>query len=57
LCKIHHTACDLNIIGIDPDYKVHIREDILQEEDGPMLEHGIKEMDMRSLWIPPTKSK
>lgn len=57
LCKIHHTAYDINIVGIDSDYKVHIREDILQEIDGPMLEHGIKEMDMRSLWIPHTKSK
>ncbi len=57
LCKIHHTAYDINIVGIDPDYKVHIREDILQEVDGPMLEHGIKEMDMRSLWVPPAKSK
>jgi hypothetical protein len=52
-----HTAYDINIVGIDPDYKVHIRDDILQEVDGPMLEHGIKEMNMRSLWIPPTKSK
>ena len=57
LCKIHHTAYDINIVGIDPDYKVHIREDILQEVDGPMLEHGIKEMDTRSLWVPPAKSK
>ena len=57
LCKIHHTAYDINIVGIDPDYKIHIREDILKEVDGPMLQHGIKEMDMRSLWIPPTKSK
>ena len=48
---------DINIVGIDPDYKVHIREDILEEVDGPMLQHGIKEMDMRSLWIPPAKSK
>jgi len=55
LCKIHHTAYDINIIGIDPDYKVHVREDILREIDGPMLEHGIKEMDMRSLWIPREK--
>jgi len=57
LCKIHHTAYDINIIGIDPDYKVHVREDILQEVDGPMLEHGIKDMDMRSLWTPKARIK
>jgi putative restriction endonuclease len=52
LCKIHHTAYDINIIGIDPDYRVHVREDILEEADGPMLQHGIKEMDQRTLWVP-----
>jgi hypothetical protein len=24
----------------------------LAEEDGPMLEHGIKEMDKEKLWVP-----
>jgi putative restriction endonuclease len=52
LCKIHHTAYDINIVGIDPDYTVHIRQDILGETDGPMLEHGIKEMDKTKLWVP-----
>jgi putative restriction endonuclease len=53
LCKIHHTAYDINIVGIDADYTVHIRKDILSETDGPMLEHGIKEMNQIKLWIPP----
>ena len=52
LCKIHHTAYDINIVGIDPDYTVHVRPDILAEKDGPMLEHGIKEMDQGKLWVP-----
>jgi putative restriction endonuclease len=52
LCKIHHTAYDINIVGIDPDYTVHVRRDILAETDGPMLEHGIKEMDKGKLWVP-----
>jgi hypothetical protein len=53
LCKIHHTAYDINIVGIDADYTVHIRQDVLSETDGPMLEHGIKEMDKTKLWVPP----
>jgi putative restriction endonuclease len=53
LCKIHHTAYDINIVGIDADYTVHIRQDILSEADGPMLEHGIKEMDKTKPWVPP----
>lgn len=52
LCKIHHTAYDIDIVGIDADYTVHIRQDILNETDGPMLEHGIKEMDKIKLWVP-----
>jgi putative restriction endonuclease len=52
LCKIHHTAYDINFIGIDADYKVHIRQDILSETDGPMLEHGIKDMNKSKLWVP-----
>jgi putative restriction endonuclease len=52
LCKIHHTAYDINIMGIDADYTVHVRDDILAEKDGPMLEHGIKEMDKGKLWVP-----
>ena len=57
LCKIHHTAYDINIVGIDADYKVHIRQDILCESDGPMLQHGIKEMDKSQLWVPPAEGK
>lgn len=52
LCKIHHSAYDLNILGIDPDYRVHIREDVLAEVDGPMLQHGIKEMEGRAIRLP-----
>jgi putative restriction endonuclease len=52
LCKIHHSAYDINMIGIDADYVVHIRKDILMEKDGPMLEHGIKEMHQVKLWLP-----
>ncbi len=52
LCKIHHTAYDINIVGIDPNYTVHVRPDILVEKDGPMLEHGIKDMESEKLWVP-----
>ena len=55
LCKIHHTAYDINIVGIDANYTVHIRADILAEKDGPMLQHGIKEMDNSTLWVPPVR--
>ena len=52
LCKIHHAAYDVNIIGINSDYVVKVREDVLREVDGPMLRHGIIEMDGAQLWTP-----
>jgi putative restriction endonuclease len=42
LCKIHHAAYDSSVLGIRPDLVVEIRADLLDEIDGPMLEHGLK---------------
>lgn len=42
LCKIHHAAYDSNILGIRPDRVVEVRQDLLDEIDGPMLLHGIQ---------------
>ena len=52
LCKIHHSAFDVNILGIDPDYRVHVREDVLRERDGPMLRWGLQETNQVALWLP-----
>jgi predicted restriction endonuclease len=52
LCKIHHSAYDANIIGVDPATRVHVREDILREKDGPMLRHGLQEVDGARLILP-----
>jgi len=52
LCKIHHAAYDENILGISPEYVVHINAQVLAEIDGPMLKHGLQQMDRRPLWIP-----
>jgi putative restriction endonuclease len=42
LCKIHHAAFDVNILGIDQDYTIHVRRDIMDEQDGPMLRYGLQ---------------
>lgn len=52
LCKIHHAAYDRRLVGIDGDYRVHVREDVLAEVDGPMLRYGLQEMDGRTLVVP-----
>ena len=57
LCKLHHAAFDKLVIGISPDYEVVVREDILEEIDGPMLQHGIKEMHGGTIQLPKSKSQ
>lgn len=52
LCKLHHAAFDAHVIGIRPDYVVEIRRDVLEEEDGPMLQHGLQGFQGSQLWIP-----
>jgi putative restriction endonuclease len=52
LCKIHHSAYDQNIIGINPDYKIKVREDILAEIDGPMLKYGLQSLNKNQLILP-----
>jgi len=52
LCKLHHAAFDRQFLGVRPDYVVEVRKDILEESDGPMLQHGLKEMHGTKLWVP-----
>jgi putative restriction endonuclease len=52
LCKLHHAAFDMYFIGIDPDYRVKVREDILLETDGPMLLHGLQQLHDRKIELP-----
>jgi len=52
LCKIHHAAYDRNFLGITPRYQVEINRRLLEEEDGPMLKHGLKEMHGTTIALP-----
>lgn len=52
LCKIHHAAFDSDITGVRPDLAVHIRRDVLEETDGPMLRHGLQGMHNSRLTAP-----
>jgi putative restriction endonuclease len=42
LTKIHHAAFDAHLIGIDPDFRVHVSDRLLEIHDGPFLELGLK---------------
>ena len=53
LCGIHHRAFDVGVLGVRPDdLSVHVRRDILDEIDGPMLRHGLQALNGQRLWAP-----
>jgi putative restriction endonuclease len=52
LCKIHHAAYDTDMVAISPDYRVHISRRVLEERDGPMLRHGLQELDGSQIILP-----
>jgi hypothetical protein len=51
LSKIHHAAFDAHLIGIDPDYRLHVSPQLLDQNDGPMLE-GLKKLQGVSVHLP-----
>ena len=57
LCKIHHAAFDRHFLGIRPDSVVQIRADLLAESDGPMLQHGLKDLHGRRITSPTKKTE
>lgn len=52
LCKLHHAAFDQNLLGIRPDCVVEIHPQLLDEEDGPMLMHGLKGFHLGKIQVP-----
>jgi len=51
LSKIHHAAFDAHLIGIDPDYRLHVSGRLLDQHDGPMLE-AFKQLDGGAIHLP-----
>lgn len=55
LSKLHHSAFDKNLIGIDGDFRIHVSRQVMNASDGPLLEQGIKELHGRLISIPKQK--
>jgi len=51
LSKIHHAAFDAQLIGIDADYRLHVSERLLIQNDGPMLE-ALKQLNGGTIFLP-----
>jgi putative restriction endonuclease len=52
LAKTHHAAFDAHLIGIDPDFRIHISDRILKQKDGPTLD-ALKRLDEKRIILPP----
>jgi putative restriction endonuclease len=57
LCKLHHAAFDSLLLGVSPDYKVHVRNDVLDEDDGPLLQYGLQAIHGSRLILPTSRSQ
>lgn len=51
LSKIHYAAFDAHLVGIDPDFRMHVSDRLLGQTDGPMLE-AQKELIGRNIRLP-----
>jgi putative restriction endonuclease len=54
LSKIHHAAFDSHLIGVDPDFRVHVAERLRSQNDGPMLE-ALKSAHLTTIHLPTRK--
>ncbi len=53
LCKLHHAAYDSFFLAVHPTkLRIVVRADILEEEDGPMLLHGLQGLSGREIHRP-----
>jgi putative restriction endonuclease len=55
LCSIHHRAFDNQLVGVSPDYEVHVSRRLLEDDDGPMLEL-LKQCHRQPLLVPKQRS-
>ncbi len=55
LCSIHHRAFDQDLVGVAPDYTVHVSRRLLDDEDGPMLEL-LKAFHTKTIELPARRS-
>src|SRR5262249_40803975 len=52
LCKLHHAAFDSFLVSVTPGYNIQVRVAVLDEEDGPVLEHGLKRLHGLAIQLP-----
>ena len=56
MSTLHHSAFDSFLIGVDPEYRVHVARNVLEERDGPILE-SLKGLDGQKLRLPKNEAE
>ncbi|WP_136248313.1 HNH endonuclease [Halomonas borealis] len=51
LSRLHHRAYDAGLVGIDPDYIIHLNEKLLTTKDGPLLD-SMKQLNGQKISLP-----
>ena len=52
LCRLHHAAFDRFFVGVRPDHVIEVRPDVLEEIDGPTLQHAIQGLHGQPILLP-----
>ena len=52
LCRLHHAAFDRFFLAVRPDHIIEVRADVLQEIDGPTLQHAIQGLHGQPIVLP-----
>jgi putative restriction endonuclease len=52
LCAMHRAAFDGQLVGVDPAGTIHVRGDVADEVDRPMLRPGLQALAGRPLRLP-----
>ena len=56
LCRLHHAAFDRFFVGVRPDHVIQVRQDVLEEADGPTLRYAIQGLHGQRIALPWKKS-
>ena len=52
LCRLHHAAFDRFFLAVRPDHIIEVRPDVLEESDGPTLQHAIQGLHGQTMILP-----
>ncbi len=55
-CACSHKAFDALVVGVRPDFVIEVRRDVLDEQDGPTLQHALQGVHGSELLLPQRRS-